>query len=179
MTVPQPQAHAPNTLRPPNRFITEHTPAGLAIFNSDIPPTTPAQTIPTGDTLYLNYATNQFPLDLHQDLPTYQHFMTNPPGFTIPGGTVLCTIDLAPGSTSPLHRTRSLDYAVVVEGSVELKLDSGEVRTLQRGDVVVQRGTKHQWRNVSEVQWARVLFVVQESKAVVVNGEVLGEEVEG
>ena len=45
-----------------------------------------------------------------------------------------------------IHRTRSLDYIVVLEGEIHLLLDDGEVR-LGAGDVVVQRGTNHAWIN--------------------------------
>jgi hypothetical protein len=45
-----------------------------------------------------------------------------------------------------IHRTRSLDYVIVLEGAIDLLLDDGEVR-LQAGDVVVQRGTNHAWLN--------------------------------
>lgn len=167
---------SPNNLRQANRYITEHNDHGLAIFNNDIPETVPARNIPTGDNLYLAYATNKFPADLSTDLETYQQYLASPPAFTIPGGTLLCTIDLAPGSISPLHRTYSLDYAVVIEGLVELKLDSNDARTLQRGDIAIQRGTKHLWRNTSKTEWARVLFVLQESKPVEVAGDTLKED---
>ncbi|KAJ5279199.1 hypothetical protein N7478_004571 [Penicillium angulare] len=170
------EQHPPNSLRQTSRLITGHTSNGLAVFNKDIPESVPAQNIPTGDSLYLAYATNQFPIDLNKDLGTYQHYLTNTPGFTIPGGTVLCLIDLAPASISPLHRTMSLDYAVVIEGTVELKLDSDEVKLLQRGDIAIQRGTKHLWRNTSKIEWARVLFMLQESKPIEVAGETLKED---
>ena len=45
-----------------------------------------------------------------------------------------------------IHRTRSLDYVIVMEGEIYLLLDDGEVR-LGAGDVVVQRGTNHAWIN--------------------------------
>ena len=45
-----------------------------------------------------------------------------------------------------IHRTRSLDYIVVLEGEIVLLLDDGEV-TLKAGDVVVQQGTNHAWIN--------------------------------
>ena len=45
-----------------------------------------------------------------------------------------------------IHRTRSLDYVIVLEGQIDLLLDDGEVR-LCAGDVVVQRGTNHAWIN--------------------------------
>ena len=45
-----------------------------------------------------------------------------------------------------IHRTRSLDYVIVLEGEIDLLVDDGEVR-LCAGDVVVQRGTNHAWIN--------------------------------
>lgn len=45
-----------------------------------------------------------------------------------------------------IHRTRSLDYVVVLEGEITLLLDDGEV-LLKQGDVVVQQGTNHAWIN--------------------------------
>jgi hypothetical protein len=45
-----------------------------------------------------------------------------------------------------IHRTRSVDYVVVLEGEIDLLLDEGELR-LRAGDVVVQRGTNHAWIN--------------------------------
>lgn len=165
-----------NELRKTKRFITGHNPDGLACFNEEIPETVPAQVIPTGDNLYLEYTTDRFPVDLTRDLETYQNHLIDPPAFTSPGGTLLCTIDLAPGSTSHLHRTLSLDYAVVIEGVVELELDGGESKILQRGDVAVQRGTKHLWRNKSQESWARVIFMLQESLPVEVGGHALNEE---
>lgn len=57
--------------------------------------------------------------------------------------------DVAPGHPPrhPLvHRTRTIDYAVVLEGEIHLLLDESEVR-LSAGDVVVQQGTNHAWIN--------------------------------
>ena len=52
----------------------------------------------------------------------------------------------APPRHPAIHRTRSLDYVIVLEGEIDLLLDDGEVR-LAAGDVVVQRGTNHAWIN--------------------------------
>ena len=57
--------------------------------------------------------------------------------------------DVAPGRPPrhPLiHRTRTIDYVVVLEGEIHLLLDEAEVR-LAAGDVVVQQGTNHAWIN--------------------------------
>ena len=47
-----------------------------------------------------------------------------------------------------MHRTETVDYAVVLDGEITLILDEGEVE-LRTGDVVIQRGTSHAWSNRS------------------------------
>jgi quercetin dioxygenase-like cupin family protein len=56
-----------------------------------------------------------------------------------------------------MHRTVSLDYGVVMEGEAELVLDSGETQIMKKGDICVQRGTTHAWKNTSDSDWARML----------------------
>ncbi len=48
-----------------------------------------------------------------------------------------------------MHITDSIDYVYVISGEVGLELDEGEV-TVKAGDIVVQRGTWHAWRNHTE-----------------------------
>ena len=163
------------------RFITDHNAEGKAIFHQDVQEVLPWQVL--GDTVRfgLGYTTDQFPVDLSgdADVKSYQHFQKNLPGITIPGGTVLRFVDMPPGATSPMHRTVSLDYGVVLEGQVDLVLDSGEVRTMNRGDVAIQRGTNHAWRNTSPDTWARMMYVLQESKPIKVAGKELEEDYGG
>ncbi len=47
-----------------------------------------------------------------------------------------------------MHTTKTIDYGIVLSGEIDLELDEGEVH-LTAGDVVVQRGTRHAWRNRS------------------------------
>lgn len=46
-----------------------------------------------------------------------------------------------------MHKTNTVDYAVVFDGEIWLELDDSETLHLKRGDVVVQNGTRHAWRN--------------------------------
>ena len=46
-----------------------------------------------------------------------------------------------------MHKTNTVDYAVVYHGEIWLELDDDETLHLNRGDVVVQNGTRHAWRN--------------------------------
>lgn len=48
-----------------------------------------------------------------------------------------------------VHTTDSLDYDIVLDGEIWLELDDETVH-LRQGDVVVQNGTRHAWRNQSE-----------------------------
>jgi quercetin dioxygenase-like cupin family protein len=64
----------------------------------------------------------------------------------LPNGSVFRVIRLEPGAEPRMHRTNSLDYAIVLAGEVDLELDDSVVR-LKAGDTVVQRGTIHNWAN--------------------------------
>lgn len=84
-------------------------------------------------------------------------------------------VDFAPNVDPIMHRTTSLDYGVVIEGSFECHLDSGEVKTMNRGDVCVQRATNHAWKNVTaNGGWGRMMFVLLPSEAPVVGEKTLG-----
>jgi quercetin dioxygenase-like cupin family protein len=62
------------------------------------------------------------------------------------GGTVFRIVEYRPGVAPRNHRTESLDYAVVLSGEIDMELD-GSVVHLRAGDVLVQRGTIHNWIN--------------------------------
>ncbi len=82
-----------------------------------------------------------------------------PVGLTQPNGSVLRIVDIPPGVRSPMHRTNSLDYGLVLSGELSLELDDGAVTDLHPGDVVVQRGTIHAWINRGTVT-ARMAFIL-------------------
>src|SRR6185503_3683012 len=65
---------------------------------------------------------------------------------TDPGGTVFRIVEYRPGVAPRNHRTESLDYAVVLSGEIDMELE-GTVVHLHAGDVLVQRGTVHNWVN--------------------------------
>ncbi len=49
-----------------------------------------------------------------------------------------------------MHATMTLDYGILLSGTLSLELDDGESRELSAGDIVVQRQTRHAWRNTSD-----------------------------
>lgn len=159
--------------------VTGHTPSGAAIVYSS----NPAQwTNLNNNTLSFNviYTTSHFPPSLthNADLATHDALLASKQlGLTNPSGTVARMVDFAPGSEPVMHRTQSLDYGIVVEGEVEMVLDDGVKRVLRRGDVAVQRCTRHGWRNVSGTEWARMFFVLQGCEKLVVGGREMGEDV--
>ena len=71
-------------------------------------------------------------------------------GTTVDDGTVFRVVSFAPGVTPRNHRTNSIDYAVVISGEIDMELDIGSVH-LKAGDVLVQRGTIHNWVNNGKV----------------------------
>jgi mannose-6-phosphate isomerase-like protein (cupin superfamily) len=94
-----------------------------------------------------------------------------------PGGSRLAMMELAPqgddfdhfvrDALEPwadpdnpgMHRTPSIDYDIVLTGTVGLELDDGTEVLLGPGDVVVQNGTRHRWHNRGDVV-ARVASVM-------------------
>jgi len=94
-------------------------------------------------------------------------------GATIRNGSVFRVTEFGPGFTSPMHRTHSIDYCAVISGELELVLDSGEVVLLMAGDVAVQRGTTHTWRNPSRDTTCRIIVVMIEAEPVVIGGQAL------
>jgi quercetin dioxygenase-like cupin family protein len=182
-----------------HRYITGHNDAGKAIFsdainegkssaqrkleNRILTATAESKMIANEDGLAfaLSYTTKGFPVDMDngKDLEVYSQYLKSPPGLVVSGGTVLRHVDIPPETFCKMHRTVSLDYGCVLEGEVELLLDSDEKRTMKRGDVAIQRGTMHQWINHSKTEWARMLFVLQESKPLSIGGQKFGEHLDG
>lgn len=67
-------------------------------------------------------------------------------GTTIAGGSVFRVVEFGPGVAPRNHRTDSIDYAVVMSGEIDMEMDDTVVH-LKAGDVLVQRGTIHNWVN--------------------------------
>ncbi|MCY1374040.1 hypothetical protein D9M69_613520 [compost metagenome] len=60
---------------------------------------------------------------------------------------------------SGMHRTPTIDYGVLLEGELWLELDNGEQKLVRPGDVVIQHGTRHAWRNKSQHPAKAVFFM--------------------
>jgi quercetin dioxygenase-like cupin family protein len=96
-------------------------------------------------------------------------------GLTLHGGSVIRVVDIGPGEVSPMHRSNSIDYGILLSGELELELEGGAVTKLTPGDIVVQRGTNHLWRNPSRTAWCRIAFILIEAAPVRIDGQDLPE----
>ena len=157
-------------LPPVRRVVTGHDKAGRAVIRSD--ERFPTEDIPDGCASFaLLWTADALPVDLNDETDGRDRDA----GLTIHQGSVIRIVDMLPGGASPMHRTSSIDYGVVLSGQVELELDDGEKTLLGAGDVVVQRGTMHLWRNPSATEDCRILFVLTRAKAYVHEGAPLPE----
>ena len=73
-------------------------------------------------------------------------------------------------SDAGMHTTDTIDFEVVLEGTVILELDDGAEVTLHPGDTVVQNGTRHRWKNPGDTPARLALFVCGASHAKVTPG---------
>jgi quercetin dioxygenase-like cupin family protein len=92
-------------------------------------------------------------------------------GTTLKNGTVFRVIEFSPGVAPRNHRTDSIDYAVVMSGEIDMELDDTVVH-LKAGDVLVQRGTIHNWVNRG-TEPCVMAFILIDAKPVEVGGKVL------
>jgi quercetin dioxygenase-like cupin family protein len=92
-------------------------------------------------------------------------------GTTIPGGSVFRVVSFEPGVAPRNHRTDSIDYAVVISGEIDMVLD-GETVHLKAGDLLVQRGTVHDWINNGSVPCV-IAFALISAKPVAIDGKPL------
>jgi len=100
-------------------------------------------------------------------------------GLVHPRGTNFRYTDMSPEVVIPMHRTTSIDYNILIRGELILQMENGDERHLKAGDVVIQRGSLHGWRNPSNTEWARLLSVLIDAVPAKPQGENLLEEWRG
>ncbi|KAI1113131.1 hypothetical protein F5Y14DRAFT_452360 [Nemania sp. NC0429] len=158
-------------LRTPFRYMSGHNATGESVFIKTDNADHRSVMLGGAGAQAVFYSSDSNPIDLNHDVDL--EFIKNQPSLHIPNGCVVRMVDFAPGTESTLHRALALSIGTVCEGAVELSLDSGEKRILQPGDVSVNRGAMHRWRNTSKEKPARMLFVMLDVKPIVVNGKTL------
>jgi quercetin dioxygenase-like cupin family protein len=152
------------------RVVTGHTENGRAKVEIDEVATNVISNR-AGASSCVVWSTKGFPVDNDGFAdPTKASFKT-----TVDNGTVFRIVRYEPGVTPRNHRTDSIDYAVVMSGAIEMELDDGVVVTLKAGDVLVQRGTIHNWVN-RDPEVCVIAFVLVSAKPVTANGKPLSAE---
>jgi naringenin degradation protein FdeH len=135
------------------RIVTGHNQAGTSVVVSDGgPPQNHNMRRPAigADFFEVWNESNEVP-----ELASVPAGEPNDRGFSLmpSSGHLVRIIDVYPlkdgGERTVMHRTKSLDYGVVIEGEIVLIFEDTEV-VVKKGDVVVQRGTNHAWENRSD-----------------------------
>ena len=151
------------------RVVTGHDPSGRAVVKIDEVARNLVSSR-TGATACVVWTTEGFPVDNTGE----EDAGLRKTGTTLDNGTVFRILELAPGVTPRNHRTDSIDYAVVMSGEVDMELDDTKVH-LKADDVLVQRGTIHNWVNHG-TEPCVIAFVLIAAKPVTVGGKVLRAE---
>src|SRR4030088_1941365 len=91
-------------------------------------------------------------------------------GTPLDNGVVFRVVSFGPGVAPRNHRTDSIDYATVISGEIDMELDDGKRVHLKAGDVLVQRGTIHNWVNKGTAPRI-IAFVLVAAKPVTAGGK--------
>jgi mannose-6-phosphate isomerase-like protein (cupin superfamily) len=146
------------------RVVTGHDARGKSVALSDGPP--PQQHPMHGLGVGADFHEMWSDADTIPELTSAPGREPNERPFTImpAAGHLLRILDVYPlvdgGKRTVMHRTRTLDYVVVINGELVLILDDSEV-LLKPGDVVVQRGTDHAWENRSSAIARAAFFHIE------------------
>jgi mannose-6-phosphate isomerase-like protein (cupin superfamily) len=125
------------------RVVTGHDQNGKAIVKIDEVATHVREGRP-GALVVNIWTTDEVPANNSKD----EDAGKRPGVFTmLPNGSVFRVIEFKPGVAARMHRTDSIDYLVVMSGEIDMELDDGVEVHLKQGDVMVQRGTIHNWVN--------------------------------
>jgi mannose-6-phosphate isomerase-like protein (cupin superfamily) len=166
------------------RIVTGHDADGkaIAIFDGQI---ASRQRSPGGNALTMLWVTAESPVDVSGSADRAETKVGVPPPLN---GSIFRIVDFPPAAAgSPpvdhhavligmgidpatqgymrhphTHRTRSVDYAIVLEGEIDMLMDDTEVR-MKAGDVLVQQGTNHAWVN-NGTKPCRIAFVLIDAR---------------
>jgi quercetin dioxygenase-like cupin family protein len=126
---------------PMRRVVTGHDEQGRAIVQFDDISTNFVSKRPGHDS-FVVWTTKGNPVDNS----TVNDAALETVGTELKNGTVFRILKLDPGVSPRRHRTDSIDYVAVLAGGVTMELDGQSVE-LRTGDLLVQRGTVHNWVN--------------------------------
>jgi mannose-6-phosphate isomerase-like protein (cupin superfamily) len=163
------------------RIVTGHDDAGKAVVLLDGPAANVKVRKATGIAATLLWVTDETPADVSKNSDrAAREIGIAPPA----NGSILRVVDFPPVSPETasvshaevmremdlgrhvpenarhpfMHRTRSVDYAIVLTGEIDMLLDDSEVH-LKAGDILVQQGTNHAWVNNGK-ETCRIAFIL-------------------
>jgi mannose-6-phosphate isomerase-like protein (cupin superfamily) len=171
-------------LRSTRRIVTGHDAKGKAVVLFDAA-VKAKQRAAGGNGMTLLWTTHEFPVDVSGAADRGESHAGVPPS---PNGTVFRIVDFAPiqsggapvdhhqvlvsmgidpatqgyGRHANTHRTRTIDYAIVLDGEIDMLLDDSEIH-VKAGDVLVQQGTNHAWVNNGKAP-CRIAFILIDSQ---------------
>jgi hypothetical protein len=170
-------------IKPARRIVTGHNEAGRSCFVSD-GPAPKILSVPERPGYHVAnfWSTGPSPSPIEAPDTIAQHSGLAPPD----NGTIIRVIDYPPEATDPeerarqakatfkslygdadhrpdgahpgMHITRTIDYAIVLDGEITAIMEEGET-IMRAGDILIQRGTNHAWANRSGKQ-ARICFIL-------------------
>ena len=169
-------------MRSTRRIVTGHDSQGKAVVLFDDRVTASPRGA-NGITLF--WVTSEFPVDTASAADRAQTPVGVPPPAN---GTIFRVVDFAPASphAAPVdhvailramgidpatqgyarhantHRTRTIDYAIVLDGEIDMLLDDSEIH-VKAGDVLVQQATNHAWVNNGSKP-CRIAFILIDAK---------------
>ncbi|KAJ7015844.1 hypothetical protein C8F04DRAFT_1021641 [Mycena alexandri] len=155
--------------------VTGHAPDGTSIFTFDDTRKPFAPFGPAGSTFTSFHASPTVPVSSTAPYPELATVLPR----CAPEGVIFCITDIPAGGSAPMHRTLSIDYAVVLSGEIVLSLDGGEEKTIKTGEFLVQRGVNHAWHNHTQEPCRMLAVMVGAEKVVLSDGKVLEATVLG
>ncbi len=172
--------------KPVRRVVVGHDTSGRAVALFD-GPVVPKQRSPGGNAVTNLWVTSEFPVDMSEAADKAATQVGVPPPAN---GTIFRIVDFPPALATAAaprvdhnkvllamgidpatqgyarhantHRTKSIDYAIVLDGEIDMLMDDSEIK-VKSGDVVVQQGTNHAWVNNSGKN-CRMAFVLVDAK---------------
>ncbi|GME50776.1 Cupin domain-containing protein [Neofusicoccum parvum] len=158
-----------NFNHPIRRVVTGHNEHAVAVVTRD--DLIEGKKAPHGPVIVPIWSTAELPPDVNSpdDKGLAQTGIAN-------DGAIFRIVGLPPRSKSVFHRTLTLDYMFVMEGTITMTLDDGSRTELKKNEVVVQQATMHRWDNDTD-EWARALFILIRSQPPEIGDKVLEADI--
>ena len=171
--------------KPTRRIVIGHDASGKAVALFDGPSPHVKKRSAASNAITMLWVTGENPVDMAGSKDRAETQVGVPPP---PNGTIFRIVDFPPTTTGAppvdhhkmliemgidpstqgysrhpnTHRTRSIDYAIILDGEIDMLMDDTEVH-VKAGDVLIQQGTNHAWVNNSG-KVCRIAFILIDAK---------------